>query len=400
MKRFEFSKKDLTIVQGFWSLPQMVHRTEVAPGSSVSGELALEFRADPLSVVMDIPIFAQVDWFYTPHRLVFPEFVDFIGGDDDDATVIPTTTVDFPAVLDHDATACPTGKHSALARRAFKLAWDEYFGNSEMGTAYGNIDYDTVVDLFPMRTVSQAESLAVLDASIDTPTYDATTVPIDLLDFQEQLRRANASMRRNISSGDRYVDAIKDMGVQLDWRLQMAPEHLGRSKGMFAPRLESATDGANLGKGASRYEFNMRANFKRKRFAEHGLIFAVLTVRPMWAVSYGGHPPDGMMQTKDDFWRGMDYVGEWRAVSEQVFSGAAVQTAYLPPFWQYRYGRNMGESYLAGYGQLGWPTNMQNAWAPDFDLAALKVGEITNDFHVVANARLDGATPVPPLGRV
>lgn len=280
MKRMMRRVQDTFYNEGseFMFIPTV--RREVIPGQSTSGSVDVKVKSQPFTkFVMSN---ARIDhWlFYVPHRLVWPEFVDFVTEDVTPVPTLPTTSTTWDIIGDH------TGTHSALFRRAFKLCLNSYFLSDEhdvTGTGlhlpYADITTDTDVTDKRALTTEQITRASGYTAAYDLPTYDATTTPIDLLDFKRSLERAVAT-RKQQSSGDRYIDVLARMGVRADWKIRVEPELLSRTGVSMASRSSFGSTASNLGVSFDRYEGSLTHRLPRKMFAEHGYLIGFCTVRP------------------------------------------------------------------------------------------------------------------------
>ena len=339
MKRFGISKRDLAILQCDYNHLQVVHRTSVAPGSTLNMEAVIKVRSDPLSKVVMNPLMMALYFFYVPYRLLWDDWVPFIAQDPDYAGTFPVVAGDWHQVLDVDRFEGAGTSHSSMARRAFKLIYNNYFGDDEFSNYYADITLDTDVTEYFLKTPEQIAGKIMPDSGLEAPTFDATTVPIDLNEFWHQLQQAR-SKRRAQATGDQYVDAMRRMGVDVDWKIQNSPEFLGMQQMIVDPKLVSATDTTSLGKGASRYEFTIEGGFQKKRFAEHGLIIGLVAPRPMFVHHESPSPLDGTMVTIDDFYLGDD-SRRHDEIPDNRFSNSSVEDAILPRHSRYLYGSNV-----------------------------------------------------------
>jgi len=70
-------------------------------------------------------------FFYVPNRLVWDDWTGFISQDDDFAGIFPTMATAWSWVYDRSATT--PGAVSSLFCRVYKLTYNQYFGQEEMG---------------------------------------------------------------------------------------------------------------------------------------------------------------------------------------------------------------------------------------------------------------------------
>ena len=156
------------------------------------------------------------------------------------------------------------------------------------------------------RRLEQWVGNAELDTAMSEPTFDATTVPINLNDFYRQLVSAR-QQRRAQGSGDKYVDALRRCGVNPDWRIQQAPEFLGKFSSYVYPGqnpITAETTGGNIGGDRSRYKASIDIRLRRKSFAEHGYLVGVVVFRPVSFSESVTMPPDALALNVQDCWLG------------------------------------------------------------------------------------------------
>ena len=229
MKLHNLSRRDRFYNQGDSYKLVPILRMPVCPGTSVNIKGTIKFQTAAFTQNILTGAIASVFVFYVPHRLVWDEWPDFISQADDYAGTFPTTSTNWAWCFDRNQ---QPQNHSALFRRAYKLCYNQYFGQkggagAGTKTWYADITADTVVDEHDILNSEQWSARLMLDSELKSPTYDATTVPIDLNEFYRQMMSARSARRANMS-GDKYVDALRRMGVEPDWRIQLAPEFLGR----------------------------------------------------------------------------------------------------------------------------------------------------------------------------
>ena len=303
MKLYDLSRRDRYYNQGASYSPIPCGRIPVVPGQSMSMDVHVKFQTAAFTSNILSGGLVSAFFFYVPHRLVWDDWVGFIAQDDDFAGTMPSTNTDWDLVFD---SAVSAGTHNCLYRRAFKLCYNEYFGNKDIsggsgGTFfYDDITADTVVSTVGLKNTEQWGGRLMTEEGIAAPTYDATTVPIDLNDFHRQMQAAR-SQRRAQMSGDKYVDALRRMGVEPDWRIQNAPEFLGRVDKDVMPIKTFDTSSATLGESHARFEGTLEKRISRKMFAEHGYIVGIFTMRPHMFNSASNAPPDGYAHEIDDF---------------------------------------------------------------------------------------------------
>jgi len=125
--------------------------TEVLPGDTVQHAVSAFIRAMPLATPPMHNVHARVHHWYVPHRVVMPEFEDFITGGPDgmDATEWPTIALSNVAEKSlADYLGVPTGftgSVSALPFRVYAKVWNENYRDQDLQTLLA-IDTGSGVD--------------------------------------------------------------------------------------------------------------------------------------------------------------------------------------------------------------------------------------------------------------
>lgn len=381
-----------------------VFRKAVVPGESLSGRVRVDWESEPLSMNLLAGGVASVYAFYVPYRLAFPGWVDFIS-DPQDGTVLPTTTVAWPLLFETSSLAAVT--YSSLGRRSFKLAYNQFFGDDAIANAfYDDISDDTVVASMRLKTTDQIGGIAILGADAPAATvvsYGAAGTWSNVT--VEQLANAMSryrSDRRSDLTGDKYVDALKRYGVSLDWRVQNAPELLGRWDAEFDAKETRATDAANTGVAQSRFGGRIECDIPRKFFAEHGIVMMVLAVRPFDFPGSAKAAPDAvLLNTSRDNVFQPDYDLEATLV-ENAHLGVSTTVsgnAYRLPRWAGLVkGSNLVGNASGAAGKLAWiyRQNKNNADVsyPNGASVVTPIDKLENDLAVCSRVALQVHSPV------
>lgn len=220
--------------------------------------------------------------FYVPHRLVWSGFEQFIS-DADSVAVIPSvnySTSPFPEL--GEATNSPW---NSLYRRAFKLVYNEFFGDLDFGTHawYTDPTLDTAQNtVLPLKAVNQLLGAVALDIDEPADNYTVAASTIELTEFNRRLKQNRRQNNQRIG-GEKYVDALRRFGVDMREELAGRPELIGRSSEVVYPQEVFNTSDINTGSRVGRYR--VAIDFKSKRFfsMEHGTIIAMSCVRPFIA---------------------------------------------------------------------------------------------------------------------
>jgi len=388
-----------------------VSRQPVVPGQSLALDLKLEFETPAFLRNLLTGGMAEVYSFYVPYRLLWNGWVDFIS-DPQSADAVPTTAVAMPSIFENVSSVGEQDDFNVFARRAYKLIYNQYFGSEQFGGA-GAFWYDLTDDAEttqkPVRTNDQllgkimgASQSPDTDYTVDVAGVDPNqTVSIPLNDFRRAMNIAKSDRRADMT-GDKYVDAMRRMGVNLNWAIQMAPEFLGKSMIEFGPKetrasyssAEPAPDGsAATGRAYARFSEKVNHKTGRKFFAEHGIVMSVLVVRPF--IWYGRFtaPQDSFAVNRENFFLGDNQAGI--ASLDLKNFGQDPAPIYAPRF----------QSLLSGMNQLGvieaanpnWvvsgsPVSLSEMIYPTVTVQQDPI--LTQDFAVYARHVGLGPTPV------
>lgn len=397
MKRFSLNRRDTIYNQIDTSELMVVGRLPVAPGQTLDAQLMLDWKTDPCNIPILNPLQVHLAAYYVPFRLLWDDWTGFISQDGGSYT-FPTNTTQWKAVLDMNHLKSPNNVYSSMARRAYKLVYNEFYGdkdNTSVGgkNFYDDITLDTDVSIKTMINLEQFSQCGRHSSGVDEPTFDATTVPINLHEFQQAMSQANRK-RQLQASGDKYVDTLRYMGVEPDWRIQNAPELLVKRSKMFKPQLRSSTEKVTLGQMVSVYQGELEAMFRGKRFGEHGIVLVVAACRVVVANAQYPAPLDNEMITVEDFWTGQRDAS-WREINEELVSSAVADTFFVPQFAFYNKGQDFaptsfptGDYYLAMAPQTFEDSQYLNPAFPG-------TGEIGHDFAAQCRMKWGGSTPVP-----
>lgn len=292
--------------------PHLIGRHEVTAGEKVKLTYVGHIETGVTAELVRTEIRCDVMAFYVPYRLVWSQWVDFIGGD---VGALPTDTNAWSEVGEHGVPI------NVLGRRAYRLVYNEFFGDEDFGTDswYADITAETGPNraLKRLRNDDQFLRNAVLAADAKGITFQApvvgTNAEIDLNSFRWSMQENNQLARQGVS-GDKYVDILQQMGVALDWRVQQAPEFLGSRRVKLRPMVTRITEGAQAGQGRTRWEGDVSLELGDKFFAEHGVILTIMALRPPLFIrrvtpdnnNVGLIPLDAGWSSKDEVFLGIN----------------------------------------------------------------------------------------------
>lgn len=328
-------------------VPTPVYRQSVAPGQSAVFDLSLNWETLPLTQNVLTGGIASVALFYVPYRLIWDEWVNFISLTDGAPVEVPVAATPWPLVFEGNAA---TAAVTVFGRRAYKLIYNQYYGSSEFGRLYDPVDLDTDVSVKGLRTTDQILGHLIPNVDITEGTYDAPvtgTAPnqvaeVNLNDLR-QLMRDSYGRRKADMTGDKYVDAMRRMGVDLNWTVQNAPEFLGTISKEFGPKETRATftgaSGPDTGQAFVRYAESLNLKTGRRFFAEHGIVMGILSVRLMDFTEAAMNAVDSACIRLDTYFQKDNNTGTWFVQAPFIPGTAAA--ARLPRFQYLHSGQNV-----------------------------------------------------------
>lgn len=387
MRRYPLSFRSQVYQEAnFYALTPILRKL-VAPGDTISTVLVdARFISAVFPKVVTNPLLAQVWFFYCPHRLVFDQWVDFIALDDA-VTSVPTSTTAWSAMFENG-----TGAKHSLFRRSYKAIYNQYFGDERSGQAkfawYDNINDDVYTTLHRLLAWDQFKASAANTAAYTQSSFTATvsgataTIPLD--SFARALRDNNARRRQKMT-GEKYVDTMRLMGVELNWQIQMAPEYLGSGQAILMPRERAGSgDATSIATRVSEWSGKLAATVKKRcAFAEHGYLVGVMGFRPSYLVS-DENPVDTLVDTTAEFYR-----PDTSSIMEGSTNGR-----HTPRFTYYQKGNNM-VGINANGNALVVPAGSESFY-PDLSYYVPAVGGGVSHMSCTADVVVKGQTVVPP----
>lgn len=384
MRRFPLSFRQQVYTEAdFYTLTPLARKL-VAPGETIS-QVVVEARfvSAIFERVRTNALLGQIWLFYVPHRLVWDQWVDFIALDDAVQTV-PTTTVAWAQVFEPTTSPKPV-----LYRRSLKLIYNHYFGDEKVGQAggawYDDITADSVVSLNRLLGWDQLRAQHAVMASYTQSSFSASvsgaTASIPLDDFARALRN-NTARRRQKLTGDKYVDTMRQMGVELNWQVQMAPEYLGSGQSILRPRERAGSgDATSIATRVCEFSGNISVVLKKRcAFAEHGYLVACVGFRPSLFIA-DTLPADAVSSNQSYYRPDADTIADT--------AGANMRERYA--------------HYLKGYNLVGGNTNGNvfslpagsAGFYPDPAGYAVVAGSGPRHMAMSADISVKGQTPVP-----
>lgn len=381
-----------------------VWRQAVVPGQTVN--LNVQCRVISASFVKQslAPLIVDLAFFYVPYRLLWDGWVDFIA--EGTGSVPKFNLSDWPLLFEHQG----NNEQSSFGRRAYKLIYNQFFGMESVGQFYSNLTDDTDVSVKRVKTVEQYSARVQPGPAAPDTSYTVQGSAIPLNEFYRELMKARAERYENLTGG-KYVDAMRRLGVELDWRVQEAPELLQTKQVVVHPSFTAQTapaEGSNVGKRYSRYIATLQTDGRQSyRFAEHGLLMGVCVARPPMFPTRRGIP-DAYANSLEEFYsygteKDFDDVFGGQVLSDQMSTSS--NDAYTSRNAYLRNGVHMVGDTATGGGFGEWVQENRPA-----SVSAAVYADVTWSDHVsdelggrcaafYADGMVSGRTPVPAMPR-
>jgi len=396
MQRYKYRTKD-TFVNYMTQYGELVPtlRRAVVPGQKITSMVGnIRFQTpSQLSVVMNGCVATHYT-FFVPNRLVWDGWTDFIAGVD--GASAPPTMAATPGYFFQNV----ANRHS-LYLRAYKLCYNQFFGDRETnkeGAAvsvpwYADITDDTDVSLHNCLTLEQrVKDLKPEDEMKDPEFTQAVNTVINLRDFAQAMASARRDFKTD-ASGDKYVDVLRQMGVDPDWRIQQAPELLSVESREVAPTYSTSTEAASLGQAATKYVFGMNPTVMNKSFSEHGFIVGVMLLR--MKVPANNHGPSDLILGSD---RHGWFTGPASHIDVDVSSfGGQGDDMVGPQSWPFHSGMNVANGDQPGLTDYLLRVSQNDIEGRKFEAYSLtgddSLGTASGAVH--SDWNISGLTPVP-----
>jgi len=312
MKRYSYSTRDryYNHLTSAGRLSPMIRRI-VVPGQKINDlDLTINMQTPEMtSIVMNEGLLTHYA-FYVPFRLIWDDWTTFVTNPDTPPAVPRYGS--NPDGLFYDI----LNNQNALYRRAYKLCFNQFFGDEEQGTWYTNIADDTDTTLGITKNLEPYLGNTIDEDSITSDVFTTTTgtpPTIDLNEFSRAMNLAKKKFKAD-TTGDKYVDALRRMGVDPDWRIQQAPEYLGHRTVEVRPTYSTSSEAATLGQASSKYISKLSHQIRNKSFAEHGYLISMVVFRPtVFNALLGAFEP---INDPDDLYQGQEshYSADYAAM--------------------------------------------------------------------------------------
>lgn len=209
----------------------------------------------------------------------------------------------------------------------------------------------TGLNIYASTTAGTAAGSELYPSNLYADLASATGIPIN--DLREALAMQRYMENRN-RYGARFVEYLASLGVKSsDARLQR-PEYIGGGKAtiQFSEVLQSGVTtsgtpstgvGSMLGHGLGA----LRTRPVRRFFEEHGILMALLSVRPK-TMYVNGLARKFSRDTKEDYWqKEFEHIGSQIVKNKEVYWAHATPNGtfgYQDPYDEYR----RAENYVSG----------------------------------------------------
>lgn len=255
---------------------------EVTPGDTFAGVSAGMIRMEPMNKPVYMSLRCHFNYFFVPHRTVWPEFEDVITGAD--------TSTAWPVVTPQQGTfdnilrflglgpATTTMRDvNALPLYAYNSICNEHYSDTEDGDFA--LTYQQLRQAqFPPNGYFSGARTDIQQGNEET--VDSSGPTLGVTEIRDAFHRQKFKERRS-QYGDRYTDYLRAVGLSVpDSRLDR-PEHVasGRTTVGISEVINTGstiTQGDLVGHGIS----GVRIKFPKRVFLEHGTLMGLFVARP------------------------------------------------------------------------------------------------------------------------
>lgn len=400
MQRYNLNMKSGTYTQSNAYNLVPIYRQQVVPGQTIDLDAQVSMKTASFTKLLTTPALASIWFFYVPHRLIWDGWTSFISKEEG-ASTFPVTN-QLSAKFFDEALLAPgeTIDMSPLYRRAYKLCYNEYFGDDSNQMT---VTDDSTVTLGGLKNPEQFLSKVRAAGEVVDPEFTVTANSIPLNEFYRAQMNARSKQRSQMT-GDKYVDTLARMGVDATWMISERPEFLGTKSKLCAPQLFASSEAATLGQEVSRFNCPLSVQLKKKHFAEHGYIVGVAGFRPlvMW-LGRGATdmvPGNGTLTPTDENWLDMFYTADNTQTKDQVFDKSTGLNDTDDTNFTQRFGYLKNGAWINGDGSDWSPIGLATDWddlrypARTYDF--INTDELSgSELAFTSSMILKGKTPVP-----
>lgn len=278
---------------------------DVVPGESISGSVSVRVHSAPAVRDMDTRVYLDAYAFHIPFRLLWSGWPDFITRRDT-STQMPRVTVpwgfNFENRLTENVAAAWTN-NSPWLRYMYNTVVNKFFIQNQTS------EIRSLTSVNPYEVYQRPSTLETASIESSYENQDTTIVtPASVQSLKSALQQdAFAKMRAYY--GDRYIDYLAAVGVSTDWGILQEPEVLAKHHSDWrfkkVPATTNVTTPAtSLGEAKGVFDSTVKLHFKRKFFAEHGLVGVYVVTRsdPHYSLNGPPQPPVTAKVLDTDYW--------------------------------------------------------------------------------------------------
>lgn len=285
---------------------------EVVPGETIQGSISLAVRSQPTVLSVDTRAYVDAFAFYIPHRLTWDFFPQFITGQNPPS--FPFVTNLFPFNFEGRYTTnnladdTVYNANTPWLRGAYNNIWNQFFRRND--------EVERVLSDNSLAYVSQRPS--TLETTVKQGTGVFFNTQVGLAGSSPNQTLSLNSLRTSMALdrfgrmraiyGNKYVDYLRALGVEVEWSLLDEPEVLGRvHKDWRFQRTSQTAPGATapqntLGQQAGMFYTSLKVPLKRTFIPEHGLIAVYVATRGDLVWDNPPQPPILCKRLPQSYW--------------------------------------------------------------------------------------------------
>lgn len=403
MKRFSKTLTDRFHNQGDIMNAIPTYRREVIPNQTVRGQLHVKMETAAMTENVMWGGLFQTDVFYVPFRLVWDDWIKFITRDDDYLGSVPTTSTAMQICWEN------AGTHRSFFRRSMKRVFNTYYGSEpaddSVGTPnttfYQNPDNDADVSMRRLMSTEEWAKKVWWSDELVSPTYDATTTPIDMVQFLESLGDARQFVKRRTktTSGNAYVDMLRSFGVNASEQIINLPVKIGKGAVTeVEPRRTVDTTGANIGQRVAKYEAKHTVSFN-VNVPEHGYLMALSYFRPHLFNPELESPWEELSRVNavndaDLYFQGENETGRVEVAEAGFTTGIGADKITFPKHLHLFTGQHLVNGAGQDFANTFAAANHYDAVFPPNTTVAFGTGEMADDVAFASTCRQQVILPI------
>lgn len=312
---------------------------EVVSGDTIFGSVNVTGRSASTTSLLFNNAYLDVMAFYIPYRLLWDQFTDFIT--DENSGLTPPTVANkwaycFENVFTQTDVAGSFTELTPWQRRCYNTVWNSFF--KEAADSAVSVDDNNMLPVLdrPSR-FHQSEPEAPAPAGVI-----ASSLSTD--DIRRAFARDEFNKMRQYY-GDRYVDFLNAMQIDVPWTILEEPEVIGTAKGNLEYKLVNATaEGTTVEVGQTAGYFFAQAHLQLKRTfcPEHGVVaFFAMPKLIQGRVNAGSVLP--FLYNFEQFWKPEGEVEKAQNYIDNLWNGTDVNgsTISMPRYMHLRQGMDL-----------------------------------------------------------